>query len=79
MTKNPLTFEVDGLQYNISFERRRYGTTTYTWVYATPQNGTPSFDLGDPWPCITPKRAEIEASIRNEENRRKSSSDLVRA
>jgi hypothetical protein len=52
--------------YEIEFERRRYGHTTYTWVYGRledeDQKPYENWEcLGDPWPCITPKRAEIHA------------------
>ena len=77
MTKTPLRFSVDGLEYDIHFERRRYGTQFYTWVIARGESGR--LDLGDPWPCVIPKRTEIEAAIRHAENRRKSSPDSVRA
>ena len=45
----------------LQFERRRYGRATYTWVYAE-INGK-MVSLGDPWPCITPKRSEIEKAV----------------
>ncbi len=47
---------------NLRFKRRRYGeSTTYTWVkYYT---GDKWLDLGDPWPCLNPTRAEIRESI----------------
>jgi len=42
--------------------RRRYGSQTFTWVRVVlPDHST--IDLGDPWPCITPKRAEVERAI----------------
>lgn len=44
------------------FTRRRYGTRTFTWVQ-TDIGGTLR-DLGDPWPCITPKRTEMEDAMR---------------
>ncbi len=43
---------------NLRFERRRYGrSATYTWVYLV--IGTEWRLLGDPWPCVTPKRSEV--------------------
>ena len=46
----------------IWFTRRRYGKTTFTWVQV--DIGGTLRDLGDPWPCITPKRTEMEESLR---------------
>ena len=43
------------------FTRRRYPGVTYTWAKAW-QNGD-WIDLGDPWPCLTPKRAELLAAL----------------
>lgn len=77
MTKNPLTMKVDGLEYGITFERRRYGKTTFTWVSVQPSQGT-LFDLGDPWPVLNPKRTEIEAAIRNAETHRSNPAHQVR-
>lgn len=45
----------------IWFTRRRYGRQTYTWVHVL-VNGQ-LVDLGDPWPCINPKRSEIAREI----------------
>ncbi len=45
----------------LSFERRRYGTVTYTWVWAEIDGRMVS--LGDPWPCVTPKRSEVLEAI----------------
>jgi hypothetical protein len=45
----------------LSFERRRYGRTTYTWVYVNLDGRWVS--LGDPWPCVTPKRSEIREAV----------------
>ena len=44
------------------FTRRRYGKTTFTWVQVDVDGDL--VDLGDPWPCITPKRVEMEAALR---------------
>lgn len=46
--------------FEFSFERRRYGSTTYTWVYLN--RGADRVSLGDPWPCVTPKRSELIAA-----------------
>lgn len=52
--------ENDELEFR--FERRRYGSTTYTW--AEVNHGGRWLSCGDPWPCVTPKRAElVEAAI----------------
>lgn len=45
----------------LKFTRRRYGSATFTWVNYWDGAGWRS--LGDPWPCIVPARAEIEAAI----------------
>jgi hypothetical protein len=49
------------------FERRRYGTQFYCWVYVTMPSGD-SLSLGDPWPQLTPKKSEILQAMRNEWN-----------
>ena len=54
--------------YAVRFERRRYGTVTYTWVYLHVDDEVIS--LGDPWPCITPKQAELEQEIQFQLERR---------
>jgi hypothetical protein len=51
----------------LRFERRRYGRTTYTWVYVK-LNGE-WVSLGDPWPCITPKMSEIATAIQKEKEK----------
>lgn len=43
------------------FTRRRYGRTTFTWVHVEIDGEL--VDLGDPWPCITPKRKDMEAAL----------------
>lgn len=45
----------------LRFERRRYYRTTYTWVEAEINGQWVS--LGDPWPCVTPKRSEIAEAV----------------
>lgn len=43
-------------------ERRWYSRScTYTWLYA--KHGDSYIVLGDPWPCIMPKRSEVETAI----------------
>src|SRR5690606_9918894 len=46
----------------LNFERRRYGSTTYTWVYV--YHAGQWRQLYDPWPCITPKVAEVRETMR---------------
>lgn len=58
----PGTFVLDGVSYDLAFTRRRYSNTTFTWVAVKLNGGW--VDLGDPWQCITPKKAEIEAGLR---------------
>jgi hypothetical protein len=45
----------------ISLVRRRYGSLTYTWVSVRLCGQWVS--LGDPWPCITPKKTEVLTEI----------------
>lgn len=60
---NPTSIRVNGTTYLLRVRRRRYNNTTYTWVSAQgPEDPTPR-ELGDPWPCITPKVSEIAAEI----------------
>lgn len=55
--------EATGGPVIVEFERRRYGTgassRTYTWGYVIAPDGSRLL-LGDPWPKITPGRAEVE-------------------
>ncbi len=47
---------IDGRE--VYAERRRYSDRTFTWLYE--KIGDDDFrSLGDPWPCIMPKRAEV--------------------
>ena len=49
--------------YHVAFHRRRYGRTTYTYLLAG-FDGEPARELAcDPWPCLSPKRAEIHAEV----------------
>ena len=50
---------VDGVC--VSFTRRRYGTTTYTWAEALIDGLW--VDLGDPWPCVRPKTSDLTREI----------------
>jgi len=45
----------------VGFERRRYGNTTMTWAYVK-LNGE-WISLGDPWPCVVPKKDEVMKEI----------------
>lgn len=64
MFSSPVTVVVDGQPHRVFFDRRRYGTTTYTWaIYEKPGGGT--IWLGDPWPAVRFPRAELEKAIRN--------------
>lgn len=56
---------VDGVELSVS--RRRYGNSTYTRVSARLNEGEPWnqwVDLGDPWPCVTPKLSEVRDALR---------------
>lgn len=44
-------------------ERRRYGREFMTWVYFKRLDGEYEC-LGDPWPCVNPKGAEVLAAYR---------------
>ena len=43
-----------------SFVRRRYGKTTFTWVYV--QHAGERLSLGNPWPCTTPAVSKLVAA-----------------
>lgn len=45
----------------ISYTRRRYSNQTFTWVSAFIADAW--VQLGDPWPCVTPRKTEIERAI----------------
>ncbi len=45
----------------VSFERRRYGGSTFTWAHA--YVGDRWLSLGDPWPVVRPKTSEILAAL----------------
>ena len=45
----------------LRFTRRRYPGQTYTWVSVFYLGSW--HELGDPWPCIRPKDAEIDEAI----------------
>jgi len=53
----PITIRHENDEFLIRFERRRYSNVTYTW--AEVKLGDDWISLGDPWPCITPKRKEL--------------------
>lgn len=46
--------------YTFRLTRRRYGRQFYCWAELCVEGGFTS--LGDPWPCATPKRAELTAA-----------------
>lgn len=53
---------VEGVTAEVT-ERRRYGTQTFTWVeFTTPDKVR--HGCSDPWPCVTPKRSEVEDHAR---------------
>lgn len=51
----------------ISLERRRYGRQTYTWLSASRADGKILRAI-DPWPCLSPQKAELVAELQNENN-----------
>lgn len=62
------SYEVGG--HTVSFERRRYGGShplTFTWAYVQKDGAWAS--LGDPWPVLRPKNAELLKAIQDLEER----------
>lgn len=51
--------------YSVKFVRRRYGRQTYTWLWAKRDDDDgPMREMPcDPWPCASPKRAEVHAEV----------------
>ena len=47
--------------YPVKFERRRYGTRTFTWVHVLIADTW--YDIGDPFPAVTPKRVDLEKAV----------------
>ena len=72
--KAPLT--VNG--YMIQFDRRRYGSTTYTWAYAVVDDQLVS--LGDPYPAIRfPIRRKRHVDANGADDRRSQAADNTSA
>lgn len=63
--KHDYKTDLAGIAYK--FTRRRYSAQTYTWIYAVRSDGKQLRNL-DPWPCITPKKSELEKELLNEAN-----------
>ncbi len=52
------------VELTFSFHRRRYGKKQfYTWAYIKGPDGSP-LSLGDPWPCVNPKKSELIEAAR---------------
>lgn len=76
MKTNKPAITVDGR--DVVLTRRRYGTKTFCWVSVHVANGTEKLssgremifpiyeDCGDPFPCVTPKRSEIDRVVREQ-------------
>lgn len=47
-------------EFEIELTRRRYSNKTFTW--AEVRLGDEWISLGDPWPCLNPKRSELIAA-----------------
>ncbi|MGD9725712.1 MAG: hypothetical protein AB7E70_09590 [Hyphomicrobiaceae bacterium] len=47
--------------YEFRFERRRYGRTTFTWVYVRHPETGEWLSLGDPYQGVRPPAAELDA------------------
>ena len=54
--------------HRVTFERRRYGHSTYTWAYLHVEGEADSRMLGDPWPAVTWPRKELEKAVASELN-----------
>jgi len=63
MRKPSKSLQANGVSYDIDYTRRRYGNVTYTWVEVRVDDEW--HHLGDPWPCITPKKSEVIREINN--------------
>lgn len=50
-----------GGHHVVMYERRRYSNRTFTWVYL--KVGESWAQLGDPWPCVIPAKAEVLEAI----------------
>lgn len=63
---------IDKDGYEVYFERRRYGNTTYTWAYLT-DGVSSSIELGDPYPAVRFPKKELDERVRRalEEIRRR--------
>lgn len=58
---DPTVGYLDGYETRVA-SRRRYGSTTFTWMEARKDDGGDWVSLGDPWPCSMPRRAEVHAA-----------------
>lgn len=63
-----MIIEVDNIVYDVIVTRRRYGKQMFTWINAfkSPEGvycGPPN-DMWDPFPCITPKKAELKELLK---------------
>ena len=47
--------------YTLEFTRRRYGKTTFTWIYLVV--GDKQLPTGDPVPKIMPSKADLDAAV----------------
>jgi hypothetical protein len=58
---------VDGIEFEVAYSRRRYiGITKmqfYTWLHVKVDNEW--HEIGEPWPCVTPKKEEQRQAIRD--------------
>lgn len=57
--------EVDGRRFDVTYERRRYGSRRYSWYcWAYVDMCGESIPLGDPYPAVRWARAALADAIR---------------
>jgi hypothetical protein len=54
--------------YDVRFNRRKYGSKTFTWVQYLIDGETEWQEIQEPWPCLSPKRSEVHAAVLQELN-----------
>jgi hypothetical protein len=52
----------------VRFNRRKYGSKTFTWVQYLIDGETEWQEIQEPWPCLSPKRSEVHAAVLQELN-----------
>jgi hypothetical protein len=59
------TITVNGVEIEYYFQRRRYGSTTYTWLNYRIVDGGTWDSYGDPWPSLTIPKKELTAAFQD--------------